>query len=57
MPSIRVTKYDTRGAVIAETRVETLQAANAFLDSLDSDGNPLPPKKKEPAEAEATVPG
>lgn len=59
--TIRVTKYDMRGKIIAETRVDTLPQAHAFLDSLDSEGNPKPvakaESKPEASASESTVPG
>ena len=63
--SITVTKYDMRGKPLAQTKVQTLQAAYNFLDALDDNGNTLVKPAPvaislpadEPEAEEATVPG
>lgn len=65
MTTIRVGKYDMRGRLLAETQVQTLAAAHAFLDALDSNGNTtaaptpvsIPVTSDEPVSDDSPVPG
>jgi hypothetical protein len=56
--SIRVTKHDSTGRIIAAAEVSTLEAAHRFLDSLNSDGTmkaPAKPSKPIPAPGAPTL--